>query len=311
MSNGKLSHTSAKAYLRSMQISHFRLWVFVEGELDKRVYDKILDNHGSLGYIVQMAHEVDFFSRTGKTALEELHSWFQQNQVLASSYEGKQTVVLFILDKDVDDIRNRSVRCQHVVYTEHYNLENYLFRHGDLCSVLATLCSLDPTLVRKRIGTDPVEWCRRAAAHWQPWVEYCLLAATLQQVQPPTTYGSHTSLMHDGAYSPLKSNEQKRLLNELRTRAGLTSQQFDLVVQTAQELVRTAYEQCQHDRFFNGKWYAKFLIEDVRALAPPGRKIPWDKVGHRLPEWLALTVRGDDPWTHYFHTRITALAQAL
>ena len=171
-----------------MQMSTFSLFVFVEGLTDRYIYSQIADSEcRNLGTNFSLVTAEELLgSGGGKAVLLSFFDYLKSRASLVDVFQSKTTASIFFLDKDVDDFLRRKRRSDHVVYTETYDIESYLFIHGDLCQATAASAPLDIGSVRTGIG-DYNKWRYRAAVTWKNWVTLCLFAHT--RVISSTYYG--------------------------------------------------------------------------------------------------------------------------
>ena len=162
-------------YLRSMQLSSTAFFVFVEGiHSDPYFYSGIwesIPNH-PISYEIRAAKDLPG-DTGGKNALISFFGFLRRRGALCSSVAGKRTTSIFFVDKDIDDLLGKKKRSQHVVYTEHYDIQNYFFMYGDLLRGAASAASLNPSRLRAELGDAP-GWCQRAASLWKEWISLCL-----------------------------------------------------------------------------------------------------------------------------------------
>jgi len=308
----RLAH-SRPGFIRAMQISQHRLWVLVEGPRDRPFYANICNrNHEArrASYEIALARELPGFTGgNGKDALLALYRDLGTAGHLRTVLHGKVTAVLFVLDKDIDDLENRTEQSEHVLYTQYLCVENYLFRFGDLVQSLAAAASLDTASVMARVGANSIQWTARAAEHWRPWVEYCLLVR-LCKIRECRNFGCDSSCFHSTAYSPLDTARQHHHLNRAQQRAGMQGPHFVEAQRRAAQCAGSFYSNDQHDAIFNGKWYGKFLAEDA-SIAAGGRQYHQRELPERVCECLLTTLDFSQTWTEHFHQGISRLAAGL
>lgn len=308
---GRLTH-SPRGFLRHIQMSKHRLWIFVEGLLDRSFYSHICTSNQGLkevSYTIALAREVPEFSGNGKQALLDIYCYLRERRALINKLEQKSTGVLFMLDKDIDDLEGTRRRSAHVVYTECYCIENYLFRFGDLSSALSAAAGLDLRSVTMQIGLDSLAWTRRAAQNWRPWVEYCLLVKQLR-IRNTRGYGLASSQMHVTAYSPCSASKQTRLLEDARKNSGLTSAKFGAQRERVANAMKRLYSRAKHDVVFNGKWYGNFLAEDAKRAAG-SRQYYRLRLEQKLRPCLLGTLDFSASWADRFHSAIDCMTALL
>jgi len=290
-------------FLRQMQMSQKILYIFVESFRDRYVYSRIADPESQrwgITYQVVASDELQGGGE-GKDKLVRFFDYLKSQSSLIDRFKGKTTISVFFLDKDVDDFKRTKRRSEHIVYTETYELENYLFMQGDLSEAAAASASLDIQMIRAKLG-DYALWRRNAASRWKDWVTICLFSET-RKIGSMSTYGRHTSPINRGVYGPLNMNEYRSHLQTLRKRAGLSSSQFKHLFERLCRRVDKIYSGAQHDIVFKGKWYIQFLTEDIRNVARP-RRFDCTYLEKRLLSTLALTLDFDEGWTDHFKAPI-------
>jgi hypothetical protein len=256
-----------KAFLRLLQMSQCNVFVFVEGWTDRYFYDKLCQlafKGASITYQVRTSEEISG-SNVGKAALLGFFSYLRERKFLFHEFKGKKLATVFFLDKDIDDYLRARKRSKHVAYTEHYSLENYLFKYSPLVDVAAAAACLDVCAVASVI-TDQENWLRRAALEWKEWIGLCLLTRIIG-VNSRSNYGRHQSQVNNGAYGGIIPSSVPKMRAEILTASGLSNQDFDLIERRVNRLVDRAFSEGRQDRIFRGTWYGRFLVEDVEKAA--------------------------------------------
>ncbi len=297
---------SPSAYRRSMQISRVPLFIFIEGYKDRYVYDQIVQSEcqrAGVNYKVVTAEEIGI-SGGGKEALLKFFDYLASESSLICNFNGKTTISIFFLDKDVDDVLNSMRSSEHIVYTETYEIENYLFIYGDLSEVAAASASLEVQSIRAILGDYEV-WRRRAAKKWKNWVRLCLFSKTCS-IEPMSNYRLLRSPINAGVCGPVKRTEYKRYLSDLQNKSHLLPDEFKRSFERLCRKVERIYSADQHDRIFKGRWYACFLVEDIKRVAARRR---FDSAGleTKLLSGLALNLNCCDPWAEHFRAPIRRL----
>lgn len=301
----RLRH-SFSGYRRSMQMSRALLYAFIEGHSAERyVYSQILDSECQrlkIPYQIVSIEEISGCTG-GKRDMLRFFDYLQAKSSLTDTFKGGVTVSIFFLDKDVDDILGAKRMSKHIIYTETYELENYIFIYGDLCKAAASAVSLDIGSVRRGIG-DYAKWRDRAATKWKDWVKLCLFSR-MCKISSMSNYKRGTSPINNGAYGRLKKKEYKCHLSDLRSRLGLHSTQFSSKFRQVSSLVDKIYSKGHYDIVFKGKWYACFLIEDIRKIAQRRRCTQVSR--EMLINNLTQTLDFDNSWANHFKTPLRRL----
>lgn len=264
----RLTYSSLKAYVRSLQVSRIDIFVFVEGWSDRYLYDRIC-----AGYCPQNGamHEVRTAAELpgqtgGKQALLDFLTHLRRRKLLSNEFKGKRTLIAFFLDKDIDDYTRSLKHSNHVTYTQFYEIENHLIRQSNLADIVAAAASLDVGSIRAGMG-DESAWAQRAAEEWKEWVKLCV-GARVSRSNVETNYGV-PSRVNNGPYGGLLPNAAAQRWAELERASGLQPAEFQRLSGRVRRHVDRAYAAGNHDSVFKGKWYTLFLAEDVRRIAGP------------------------------------------
>lgn len=297
MSN-RLRHSPA-GYRRLIQISQAELLVIVEGRTDRFFYHEIctvaLGHHGTR-FDVRMVSELPV-TTGGKPGILQFYDTLRRRSGLVDDFKGKRSVIVFLLDKDVDDVLRTQRRSPHVIYTAVYELENYLFMHTDVIHALAAALRLPRTWVEPLI---PDNWQRVAAEAWREWTALCLTVRLLG-ISAASNYRV-TSRLNNPCVAPANMTEMASRMSEIQARSGLSADEFDRVVAHATNVVTRRYAARNHDSVFSGKWYLTFLHYWTLSS---GSAFGDDELLSSL--LTSLDFRG--PWSAHLVERIQELAR--
>lgn len=295
----RLRHSFA-AYRRYMQMSQWTLFVFVESpNIDRYFYSMIVNpvcKGEGITYQLVAAEEL-VGSDGGKQILLGFFDYLKSRTSLIDRFRGKTTLSVFFLDKDVDDYRRAKRRSAHIIYTETYEVENYLFMYGDLCQAVGASASLDIASVRAGISGYS-EWRKHAASNWKDWVKFCLFS-TIRNVVSPCNYGRHMSPINQGCYGALLTNEYDHKLATIQSQSGMPLDRFKRSFKRLSCQVDRLYETDRYDIVFKGRWYTPFLLEDMSRIAgsrPYNRR----RIQERLLSCLASSLNFSDAWAEVF-----------
>ena len=294
----RLRH-SPSGYLRYMQMSRTQVFAFVEGKkIDPFFYGKVCD---SVCQSVRVSYEICSARELpegagGKQVLIGFFDYLRRESALINNFNGKNTKAIFFLDKDVDDFLGKQLCSEHVVYTEYYDVENYLFIEGDIGEAAAACASMDSQLVLSGLG-DYEDWRRRVAERWKEWVKFCLFAVQ-RDIRCECNYGV-TSRINAPLHEPVVQALYAQRLTMLKSASGLSSEQFERAFEQVARLVDDLYVRGEHDRIFKGKWYVILLEAEIKTIAGI-RPIDSKGLVSRLPSAIAVTLNFDNPWADYF-----------
>jgi hypothetical protein len=295
-----------------MQMSGIAVWAFVEGPNDRAFYSQLCAANQHLRAVphrISLILEIPRRRANGKRALICLYRYLRRRRALLSDFTGKKTLAIFFLDKDADELSRSLCRSPHVIYTEHYTVENYIIRHSNLLVALSSCASLDLESVRHRLGTNAVQWAERAAINWLEWIVFCVLVKKLS-IRGIANFGANRSLFHSGPYQPVDAALKGPLLNAAQARSSMTLPEFTVAYARARRSVARLQTQGRLDKVFNGKWYLYFLEADAEAAAA-GRAYNPSGLRGRLIASLLSTMDFAAPWSHQLQNTIGRLVLIL
>jgi hypothetical protein len=293
-----------------MQMSRRTLFVFVEShDIDRYFYSMLVDvvcRKNKITYQIVTAEEVSD-GDGGKQILLRFFDYLKRRSSLINRFGNKTTLSVFFLDKDVDNYRRVKRRSPHVVYTETYEAENYVFMFGDLCQAIGASTSLDVGSVRAGIG-DYCQWRKHAASNWKDWVKLCLFSVT-RNVASSCNYGRYVSPINQGCYGALLMNEYDDKLASVQSQSGMPLQQFRRSFERLSDHVDRLYETDKYDVVFKGKWYMPFMLEDIGRIAGPKR---YNRTGiqERLISCLILSLNFGNAWSEVFREPLGRLIES-
>lgn len=302
-------HHSYSGHLRSMQMSATQLFVFVEGkQCDPYFFAEICSTalNQQVSYKISTAQEIPGNSG-GKQALIAFFAFLRHRKSLVSSLGGQRTACIFFLDKDVDDLQHRKKRSLHAVYAEHYDVQNYVFQHGDLAKGTAAAASVDPRRLEGDLGDAP-RWCKHVAMLWRDWLALCLWL--LEDGIPCEANYRVLSRVQTRHCGPTNVGSHRAFIRDLAKRTGVPVPELTLRLSLTVDKVERYFARGEHHRIFKGKWFAAILADDVDRIMAGD---PYDKHGlaGRLPSAIAATLNFSEPWTEHFKQPLRDIAAML
>lgn len=252
---------SFAGFLRRAQISNDNLWILQEDSRDHVFTDGLaqatLDE--SVDFIVTDPSKV-LGMTGGKSALLQLYDYLRKRKLFVSSLGKSKTVICFFLDKDLDDLEGCQRRLDFAMYTEHYCVENYLFRHGDVRRA-AMIAAGMPAQAATAKYSDSEATCQRLSLSICEWVAICLLVRRLRLRHG--NYGVSRSPIHNRPPQTVDNNKLGHILrsiaNDAKIGETVCKQRHSRLVSDIKREIRDG----THDRVFNGKWYFYLLYEEA------------------------------------------------
>jgi hypothetical protein len=240
----------------------------------------------------------------GKGRLITFYRLARSQALLRSTLNGKLTILLFFLDKDVDDIRRIKCRSMHVVYTTHYDVQNYVFRHGDFIRGVSAAASI----AQRELSEHPLfgrNWCETAARRWKEWIILCLFSVIYAGGSVANYRNvSRVNTPQNGSFDP---GLYQALLIEARNATHLTQAQFDRAIEQLTRRVEKHLSNGTYDTVFKGKWYSTLIEMDLRRAFPDRGNMK--NVGARATTALLATLDFNPSWAEHLTNPVVALLE--
>ncbi len=305
----KRLHHSYSGHLRLMQMSATQLFVFVEGkQCDPYFFAGICSTafEQRVTYEISTAREIPGNSG-GKQALLAFFTFLRHRKSLVSTLGGQRTACVFFLDKDVDDLQHRKKRSLHAVYTEHYDVQNYVFQHGDLVKGAAAAASVDPRRLEADLGDAP-QWCKHVAMLWRDWLALCL--RMLEDGIPSEANYRVLSRVQTRHCGPTDVQANRAFIGALARRADVPVAELTRRLSSTADKVERYYAKGEHHRIFKGKWFTVILADDVDRIMAGDR---YDRHGlaGRLPSAIAATLDFSGSWSENIKQPLREIAAML
>jgi len=247
------SKRSLEGLIKQIEISENNLFLFVEGkEIDPRFYDKVFDHLlfglGVKYEIILPSKYVDGYG--GKDGLLKFHDELKYSGRLQYEFKKIKKSIIFILDKDVDDIINIK-RCEpNIIYTRHYCAENYLILHNDIKTCIMNSCQIPKSEIG-RLKDNIIEEIRRGL---KPWVVYCL-AGKMKKMHACPGYGHQP---------PIGFELSEKCIESTAIKCGMPESDVKLAFKVAGEIVDLNYSAGTPDVVIKGKWYFSMMETIVK-----------------------------------------------
>jgi len=304
----RLQH-SYPGHIRSMQMSSTQVFVFVEGtQCDPYFFGSVCATafDRDVRYEVRAARQLSG-NTGGKESLIAFFSFLRERQSLVSDLGGQKTACIFLVDKDVDDIRRTKKRSPHLVYSQHYDVQNYVFEHGDLVKASAAAASVDPGRLQSDLGNS-AQWCRRIALLWKDWVALCLCLVE-DGIVCEANYRV-PSRVQSRRCGPTDQEALRLLIRDIAQRAHIHVTELTERLRVSTSRVERHYARAEHHKVFKGKWFGAILADEIERIMAGD---PYDKKGlaGRLPCAVAATLDFSGPWADYFRCSLRDVAKLV
>jgi hypothetical protein len=251
-------------------VSRSKIHIFVEGrETDPYVYSRLCEDELSplgLEFKVTRADELDPIPGSGgKVRLLGFFDYLKSTGSLCGEFKGETYATLFMLDKDIDDVLSKRRRSRHIVYTETYDIENYLFLEGDLPTAVAIALGIDRTLVSGWLPSS-TGWCNATSTNWIHWTSVCLMCKRAQI--PGIGNYSAPNTVNIPLHGTCDASEIENVMIRITIASGLSRTEIDDQFRRAKDLVTRRCRSGRPDTVFKGKWYPNVIASAAESHHP-------------------------------------------
>ncbi len=262
--------------------------VIVEGKEDRAAYESLCrDVLGEDLFRVKTIQAVAANPLLiGKNGVKTMHAEFSRAGSLTGQHGGRKAAAVFVVDKDADDVHGQVVSCPHLLYTEYYNLENYLYVFGDLVKVATIVSLAEAAAVRGRIP-DATEWRKKVAARCRKWIVLCLLATHPDRkgLRAGAYYSMTVPRWSECGDIPAEYGEWRAIVREAFPH--LDDLDFDKLEASMDKVVTDSFTTGTFDTVFQGKWYEPLLREELAAIGVTDIASPTEQFRSGLLQSLA------------------------
>lgn len=288
-------------------MSRIGVWVVVEGRvMDLPFYDRLL---GANDKVVYLAHDVRLVetllvsrSGGGKAAAIALFDHYRRSGRLTQLNSMGPRHIVFMLDRDLDNVCGGSRRHPHMIYTVARDVEAEVHLAGDLAQALGTAASMtggEAQAAARELRTH----VRDLADTWRDWVNIGVLAAGLQSRSRLRTAG--TSNVNRPVYGSADSEAVRTAVTDVVTHAAITIPVNRRAL--LESRVRGYYERGHQELLVKGKWLPAYIEHRLRQLMSGKRPVHYAGLSS-LSACLLATIDFQDAWAQPYHR---ALDRAL
>lgn len=258
---------SQGGFERALQMTSAAVVTIVEGVNDILYYEKLLSEYLKLKkrtftFQVRTPREVRG-QANGKPALLDVFLRLRKKKKLAwRDATDTNHSIIFIADKDYDEISKRKLRNDQLIYTPGVCIENAKFDSGDLLAAIE--CCVGRTLPTD-FEFSKAEFKISCLEQWRDWVIYCV-ACEISGVAPRKNRAG-MSLMHHGKTHVVDSAKVLSIFAEFKLALG-SEEEGEIYISRAKRIVQNAIRTAEVDKVFCGWWYPHFLAIMVERISP-------------------------------------------
>lgn len=285
--------------LRAMQMSKCDNYFIVEGNnIDRFFYSSLCKKSlPGIKYKFINGHQLTG-DAGGKEVLLSFYDFLKAKKSLPIDYKGKNANVVFFLDKDIDDLRRRKRKSKYVIYTEYYDVENYIYKYGNIVIGASSAASVDVSLLDS--CSDSEGWCKVNIEHWKLWIVLCLCFLELG-IRCEVKYSNLSFVQSNSGNFDKKKYDD--IVNDISGRCRYDKKKLELELEKVHKRVNRYFKENKHHLLFKGKWFSEILSCEIDRLMSG---VPYSKQGlsKKLPNNIASTLDFDAGWTRYFKSKI-------
>jgi len=301
----RLNHTYL-AFVRLMQMSQKSVFAFVEGKgIDSFIYGPICKqvcNILNIDYRLCLPHMIEP-GTGGKDSILAFHDFLYKNSALNTKFKDKVTIVVFFVDKDIDDLLRKKKSSKNIIYTKYYDIENHIYLAGDLTKGCSAASCVDQNVI-SHLFNDSYEWCSSVSKRWIKWVSMCIFSKKYN-VHSQCNYGL-PSLINIDCYEKIDKIKYRNVLNELQIKSEFDSTKFRKKFRNIEKNVLKKYKNGKQDEIFKGKWYSKFMSHEMKIILDT-KDYNSSGLDNRLTGCIASTLDFSGQWSDYFKEKLTEL----
>lgn len=285
--------------LRSYQMSASDFFCFVEGtDADAYIYSEI-----SNPLFLTSGHSHEFFPANsltsdgkcgGKQILLNFFKYLKIEKCLSTTWKGKKTTFIFFLDKDIDDIDSSIIKSKHLIYTEYYDIQNYLFRFGNLIQASAAASSIPAVKVSASIG-DVNVWLDTCIYHWKEWIAFCM---HLKYHSINIKGYGRVSDINSTPYGPIDFAKFQTFKRLAIRKSGLKKSTYCYTFKQFEKKINTLIGLGKGDKVFKGKWYINWILDHLKASHGVST------TPAAITSALATSLDFNEEWSSYFSKKI-------
>ena len=298
-----------KAHFRAIQMSTRIMFAYCEGRsCDPYVYSELVRRAQPAGEKTYELYRIEEITGTGgKAALIQTFGVMRKKRLLTSNFKGKSFACVFFLDKDVDDLKRRRLRSDHIFYTALYDLEAHILRDCDLVRALAIGLNTDIEEISPSYR-NAASWVEAKATQWEHWLRLCVFSA-LFDLDCGCGYG-RPSQVHSASTGETDITAYTRFKARLATKSGLSESEFNREFARIEKTIARMKKRNSLSLIFKGKWLNSILSNEVHRQFS-GKPINFDGLSTRTFGAAMACFSFDTGWARAHVGRLSRIISDL
>lgn len=280
--------------------------VIVEGRvLDSSFYDRIFAKNQDavrMQYFIYKAEDIGQPNGTaggGKPAVLALHDYYRRKRLLVQRTNSGDSVILCMVDKDYDHLGRKLRRSDHIVYTQHADVESEIFHYCSLDSALSTALSLQYS-ESKLIANNLGDFINNLANLWKEWITLCAVALAVE------ARSSVRPSKRSGVNSPEFGPVDPGLVAAARSKITATGRVPDIlkVSRSMEAKIARVYSKGEEHHLVKGKWIPYYLEHEIKKITA-GQTIDITDFLSGISKYCLDSIEFDGAWSDYYHDKIS------
>jgi hypothetical protein len=230
-----------------------------------------------------------------------------KRKLFLSNFKGKSFCCVFFIDKDIDDLRRKLLKSNHVFYTKTYDLEGEIYRNTDLHKAVAISLSIDMNHV-PLCYHNAVLWVEAKAAHWEQWLTLCAYAG-VHKVHCGCDYG-RISAINPSLLGDTDVAKYENFKRELQKKDPVPLAKFDKRYLALQRRINRLKSGGELSRLLKGKWLENIISAELQ-LAFKGKPVDLQAIGPKLSSATASLFDFSSGWAREHIWRLSLLCSRI
>lgn len=241
----------------------------VEGTvLDRSFYDSLFsenkhtkDMNANIYLAAEIGSPKANVSASGKQAVMKLHEHYKKKNLLAQSTNSGTKLMVFMVDRDFDNIIGTKKRSIHIAYTANADVEAEILNNCDLTRSIKIALSVserDAALLAARVGKPGAG----LATLWRDWITLCCLALAVDarsSVKPSLRSGINVDVF--GSVDPVKYQAKYREVATRARRAVASREKF------VRGRIAGTFSRGEHHLLPKGKWLTSYVQHQLEGTS--------------------------------------------